>query len=108
MYRDLLTLTESAKVVINRGQLVGFDGKPAMAGGRVLGVAAYDAKEGDDFAVHAIGAFPVVAGAIIQKGQRLMSDAAGAAVPVGADPTAAFGEALADAAPGQKVRVLFR
>lgn len=108
MYKDVLTLTQEAVAAVATSQLVGFDGKPATAGGRVLGAATYDAKPGDDFAVGAIGVHPVIAGAAITRGQRLMSDASGHAVPVGSDPAAAFGEALADAAPGQKVRTLFR
>ncbi len=90
------------------------DGTPRVAlpaaAGRVLGVAAFDAAAGEKVGVFADSGVivPVIAGAAIVAGARIVPDAAGAAVPaaVAADITAGY--AMDDAAAGAECPVQLR
>lgn len=76
-----LPLTAAGPVRGNR--CVGFDGAEIAAqGGKVAGVAQYPAdKAGDPLAVTAIGEAVVETGAAVVRGDSLIADAQGRAIP---------------------------
>lgn len=106
---DTLKLTIVAAAPIAGRQLVGFDDRPTGLNGRVQGVAATDTETGDAVALTAIGCIDLVAGAPIERGDELISDAAGLPIPKGATATPnVFGTARNAAGLGGRVSVLIR
>ena len=105
---DTLKVTIVATAAIAERHLVGFDGAPTGANGKVYGVAANDASIGDAVAITALGLVDLVAGGAIAAGDSVVSDADGKPVTQGAG-TNPFGVAVTAAAnPGDTVRVLIR
>lgn len=83
------------------------DDRPTVgyaAGGRPLGVSAYDVVLGGGVTVYrAPSVMPVTAGAALTAGQEVGSDAEGRAVPAGAGT--GIGLALADCAEGDDAKI---
>ena len=105
---NTLTDTVVAAAPIAERQLVAFDDAPAGADEAVKGVAANDAATGEAVAVTLIGIVDLVAGGAIAKGAKVVSDANGAPVTIGAGVNP-FGTALTAAAQaGDRVRILIR
>jgi hypothetical protein len=76
----------------------------AAAGGRVLGVAGFDAAPGEGVTVYrSPNVMPVRAGAALTAGQRVQSDATGQAIVLAAGVEA--GIVLADAASGADAKI---
>ncbi|MEW5729153.1 MAG: capsid cement protein [Pseudomonadota bacterium] len=71
-----------ASGAVTKRRFVGFDGAQAsVQGQKVLGVSQYDAADGDDLALDAIGTTVVETGAAIAKGDSIITDAQGRAIP---------------------------
>lgn len=103
-----LTITVQVKAAVEAKQLLGYDGKPAIADAPVLGVAKTDADIGTDIAVDVIGLFELIAAAAIAQDDLVASNADGAPIPT-TDSTKAFGRALTAAAnPGDIVNILIK
>lgn len=102
-----LSFTAIATADIKALQLVGFNGAPTGAGDAVYGVAATDAKAGDEFTVNIITIQDFIAPAAISKGSAVQSNADGA--PVVEAGGATFGVALTAADnPGDLVSILVK
>ena len=101
----ILSVTTIAAAAIPEGRLVGFDGRPAGENGKVLGVAAFDAKAGDAITIDVVGVIDMVAATAVNPGDDLSSNADGQPVAGGTNP---FGTALNAANPGGRVPVLIR
>lgn len=98
------TIRTTGKVVENR--FVNYSGKQAKAGEAVLGVANYDADEGDLLAVDVLGIALVEAGGTVAAGASVAADAQGCAV---AGTQNAVGTAVGAAeAAGDLIRVLLK
>jgi len=83
---DILTVTVAAVTEpVKIGQLVGFDGAPAGAGERVLGVAKYAADVGRPVAVVTFGMLEVKAADNIAAGDLVYSEANGNPTSVGTE-----------------------
>ena len=94
-----LALTLKASGAITQYRAVGFDGAQAtVAGQKVLGVAAYDAADGDEFPVNVDDTVLVEAGAAMAVGDALTVDAQGRAVPASQLDVAAGGTAVTSTA----------
>jgi len=77
-----LALTKKASGAVTQYRAVGFDGAQAtVQGQKVLGVAAYDAVDGQEFPVNVDDTVLVEAGAAINVGDALIVDAQGRAIP---------------------------
>lgn len=78
----LLALTMTASGAVSARRLVGYDGAQAtVQGQKVVGSAAYDAADGDHFAVNAKGTAIIEIGAAVSVGDELIVDADGKAIP---------------------------
>jgi hypothetical protein len=77
----VLTLTVSASGAVTAHRFVGYDGaQVAASGGKALGVATFDATDGKDLSVDALGTTVVETGGAIAVGDDLVSDASGQAI----------------------------
>ena len=98
------TVRTTGQVVENR--FVTFSGKQAKANEAVLGVATYDAAEGDLLGVDVIGIALVEAGGEVAAGAQVSADAQGCAV---AGTQNVAGTAVGTAAgAGDLIRVLLK
>jgi len=105
-YRSVLTLTMTAAGTIAANRFVTAAGAQAGADANAIGVALNAATAADKVPVLAIGTVSVEAGAAIDAGATVKSDAQGRAVPW-ATSGARLGIALTDAsAAGELVEVL--
>ncbi len=82
-YANHVTLsdTRTAPSAVTQNRFVRFDGAQAGAGDVVHGVAFYDSAAGQAYASNMTGLLSVEAGAAVNSGQRVKSDALGRAVP---------------------------
>jgi hypothetical protein len=103
----ILSATIVAAAAVKGGQLVGFDNKPAVENGNVLGVAAFDAEPGDALTVDLIGVTDMIAASAVSAGDALSSNAESQPVKAG-EGAVTFARALTSANPGERVVVLFR
>lgn len=95
-YANHVTLSDTRKAsgAIVQNRFVRFDGAQAGAGDVVHGVAGYDAADGQLYASNMTGLLSVEAGAPVNAGQRVKSDAQGRAVPaLDTEPAAAIADA---------------
>lgn len=77
----VLTLTVSAAGAVSAHRFVGYDGAQVSAsGGKALGVATFDAADGQDLAVDALGTTVVETAGAIAVGDEVVSDATGLAI----------------------------
>lgn len=76
----VLTTTTILTADVIEHRFVGYDGAQAKAGKAAIGVAAYDANNGEPAAVHCVGIAPVEAGAAIAVGDAVAADDQGRAV----------------------------
>ncbi|UXN07520.1 DUF2190 family protein [Bartonella sp. HY761] len=105
---ETMTITIIASAPIQAGQLVGFDNKPATAGKKVFGVAANDGEAtGDSVRIVTIGLVDMEAGAAIEVGDELSSNAEGLPIPTAAGASV-FGIATRKAGIGERVSILIR
>lgn len=95
---ETLVLTATAAGAVTAGRAVDFDDLQAVANKRVKGIAAADAALGEDVPLNREGVFPWTSGAAIAKGDRLVPDANGKAVPIKETETAITG--ISQANPG--------
>ncbi|HID8520049.1 TPA: DUF2190 family protein [Enterobacter asburiae] len=108
----ILTTTVTASAALTQQRFVGADNAPCKAGAVALGVAEVDAAAGDVTPVNVLGIVAVEAGAAVNKGQNVQSDANACAVPqvpaVGETPAGiSAGIALDDAlVQGDVIRIL--
>ena len=106
---SILTITCQATAAIKAQHFITFEGAHATATDvsnlTILGVAQADADAGSDLAVGTIGVLNVKTGGAISKGEQIVSDANGLAIPSSSD---AFGIALHDAVAGGTVQILIR
>lgn len=78
-----LALNLTAPSAVAKRRAVGFDGAQAtVKGQKVIGVAHTDAASGETFTVDVSGTTVIEAGAAITKGQSLIVDTTGRAIPV--------------------------
>ena len=87
----ILTTTVTAGAALTQQRFVGVDNAHCQAGAVALGVAAVDAAAGDVTPVSVLGIMAVEAGAAINRGQAVQSDANACAIP----QTAATGDTAA-------------
>lgn len=76
----LLTTTIRLTADVIACRFVGYDGTQAKVGKAAIGIAAYDANNGEPAAVHCIGIAPIEAGAAIAVGDAVAADDQGRAV----------------------------
>lgn len=77
----LYTHTVTASGTVSAHRFVGFDGaQVAASGGKALGVATFDATDGQDLAVDVIGTTVVETAGAIDPGDDVVSDASGKAI----------------------------
>ncbi|KGF30490.1 DUF2190 family protein [Oligella urethralis] len=101
----LLTTTVTAQTDIPANKLVGFDGKICGAGKKALGVSNFDTAAKLPVGVAVFGLLRVIAGAAIEAGVEVGSDAQGRVVPLTAEAKS-NGYALDAAAEGEEVRIV--
>ncbi len=79
---EVLTITATGPVPANvtKELFVKADGSVCGAGEAAAGISAYDANEGQELAIHAIGVFKVQAAGAIAVGDDVTSDSNGKAV----------------------------
>lgn len=102
-----MTLTSELTADVSAIRFVTVFGTQAGAGEDILGVSRYAGKPGDAIAVDTIAAVDMVAGAAIERGKRVQSDADGLPVTKadGADAGLALTAALN---PGDIVKILVK
>lgn len=76
----ILTTTIVAADSLLQQRFVGFDGKPCAAGKAAFGVAETDAIAEDAVGVNVLGIIAVEAGAALEAGASVQSDADGRAI----------------------------
>lgn len=77
----LLTLTVIAAGAVTAHRFVGYNGaQVAASGGKALGVATFDATDGKDLSVDALGTTVVETAGAISVGDEVVSDADGMAI----------------------------
>lgn len=104
------SITASADVL--KGQVVEVSGDMTVAptsaaSKKVIGVAMFDAKKGEDVAVETEGLFKMVANASITAGSQVESAADGKVATVGSTVTKTIGIALNSATKDESVFVKF-
>lgn len=104
-HTPILALTCLATAAVAGNTFVGFDGAPAAAAGKAMGIADYDGEVGAAVAVTVLGTQRVLAGGAFNKGDSLQIAAGGKAVLLAAGVKVAT--ALEDSAgDGSMVTVL--
>lgn len=105
---SVLDFTVTANGPIAERRAVGFDDAQAGADAPVQGISRTAAADGAPLALTLIGVVDMVAGAPIAKEAKVITDANGLPVPIGAG-TNPFGTALTTATnAGDTVRILVR
>ena len=81
-HRALVTETVTPTAAIAAQHFVTHGGAPATTGDKILGSARTDGTVGVPLAVDALGLIPVIAGAAVNPGDDITTDAQGRAIPV--------------------------
>lgn len=105
----LLTLSTVASGAVTRYRAVGFDGAQLTTEGALaMGIAQYDAGDGEALAVIAKGTAPAESGAAVSVGDELVADASGRViVNPGVGGEVVIGHALeAASAAGEPIEIL--
>lgn len=78
--QTILTTTVVALAALTQQRFVGADNAPCQAGAIALGVAEVDGATGDTVPVNVLGIIAVEAGAAVERGKTVQSDADGCAI----------------------------
>lgn len=101
------TLTVIASGAVAAHSFVGFDGATAAAGAVAVGVAAFDAEDGDALAVVRGGSAVAIAGDDLTAGDAVEVGADGKAIPADTGAVVGYVAPGETAAAGDEVRILF-